>query len=223
MDEVDMSIDSSIAWTAASLLDHLTPPPSRDHHDIKTSAFMRAGQIYQSFETGLHTPETQAESSTNQNESAQNQNAWSMRDYKRRRTSEILNAEPEETYNNLQHTSDVVPGTMNDLEDDLANTSIIEYEQALLHTKTDQSTDIGMDYTSEYGIEATERQLSEQPEILGELDGLRQKENINTIAQPSTQWQRNYSNNPIKLPQASVNEMTVVASVVGEVLMETIK
>ncbi|KAG2186334.1 hypothetical protein INT43_002772 [Umbelopsis isabellina] len=215
--EVDMSIDSSTAWTAAPLLDDLTPPPSRDRHTNK-SAFLRAGQIYQSFEIGLHTPETQAESFTNQDEGA-----GSMRDYKRRRTSEILKAKSVNAYNKLQPTSELVPGTMDDLEDELANTSIIEDEQALSHANTDRLTDVGMDYTSEFGNEAIEKEFTDQPDILGELDSLRQKENINTIAQPSTQWRSNHIKEPSKLPQASVNEMTVVASVVGEVLMETIK
>ncbi|KAJ2956207.1 hypothetical protein NQZ79_g7924 [Umbelopsis isabellina] len=215
--EEDMSIDTSVIWTAAPLLDHLTPPPSRDRHDIKKSAFWRAGQIYQSFETGLHTPDTQIESSANQNEGV-----WIMRDYKRRRTSEIIEGESVNAYNDVQPTSDIIPGTMDDLEDELANTSIIEDEQTLSHAIKDRLVDVGMQCTSEYGNE-TEREFSEQPEILKELDSLRQKENLNSIAQPNTQWDSKHRKEAIKVPQTSVNEMTVVASVVGEVLMETIR
>ncbi|CAM0135250.1 unnamed protein product [Umbelopsis sp. WA50703] len=216
--EMDMSIDSSDNWTATPLLDHLTPPPSQDRQDFKKSAFLRAGQIYQSFETGLHTPETPAISSTNQNAAK-----WNIRDFKRRRTSELIEGESLKSYHDMQPTSEFVLGTMDELEDDLANTSIIADEQPLAQTISDQLTDCGMEHNSEYGNESVERDLSPQPKILGELDNLMQKKNINTIAQPGSQWDNKHRIESVKIPQASVNEMTVVASVVGEVLMETIK
>lgn len=220
--EVDMSTTSSSIWTTTGILDHLTPPPSRDRGSSNKLAFTRAAKVYESFQIGMETPETPAElilENTTTN--------WNLRDIKRRRTSlensEVINeppasassmamqsATPEDTMGVIQGVQDdASPESINNLEDELANTSLIEDDQPDLSMALEEP-EHNLCPSSVFGVP------EQQPQEGVKHTKGKSEEPLRRVGRPAYK-------SAAKQHAPTVNEMTVVASIVGEVLMESIK
>lgn len=234
--ELDMSTSSSSLWTAPPLLDHLTPPPSRDRGPSQKSAFARAAEVYESFQIGLETPETPSGLSLEHT-----MGDWSVRDFKRQRTrlendeamSQVLatsnstTAEdtPLEDMDIQQLGSDASPESIHELEDELANTSLIEEEQLDLSMEQELDQELNLELQLELDQDQYEDQSMRQSSVFSVPEQPLRVELERTIAKPVRRPGRpklEHTKASRGRPPA-VNEMTVVASAVGEVLMETMK
>jgi hypothetical protein len=235
--EVDMSTSSSSPWTAHPLLDHLTPPPSRDRGPSQKSAFARAAEVYESFHMGLETPETPSGLSLEHT-----MGDWSVRDFKRQRTrlendeamSQVLatsssttaEATPLEDMDIQQLRSDASPQSIHELEDELANTSLVEEEQLNLLMEQELDQELNLEQELELDQDQYEDQSMRQSSVFSVPEQSLRVELEHTIAKPV---RRRPGRPKLEHTKASrgrapaVNEMTVVASAVGEVLMETMK
>jgi hypothetical protein len=224
--EVDMSISSSIVRNTASTVGDLTPPPSLDRARSQKSAFVRAGEIYESFQIGMETPETPAHllmrptmTSTDTQQS------------KRRRMSmsslQSMGEPPITADLNLAENSVSTmlpiqgnegtdePENMNELEDDLANTSLIEDTQTgntMQHDHIPTRPEASLSAHGKAQVETVHGNTNENTHV---------DVNLPSFSQPATR--REYTRSTARDEPPAVNEMTVVASVVGEVLMETLK
>jgi hypothetical protein len=221
-DEVDMSISSSSVRNTAPTVGDLTPPPSLDRGRSQKSAFVRAGEIYESFQIGMETPETPADLPIRPP-----MTSTDTQIFKRRKTSmsslRSLGEPPITTSLNLAESDKPTalsipenegtdePESMFELEDDLANTSLIEDTQIDDTMEQDHITVI------------SETSLTTQGAVQGQTvhDNTNVKVDLQTFSQPVTR--RDYTRSTARDEPPAVNEMTVVASVVGEVLMETLK
>ncbi|KAI9287074.1 hypothetical protein BC943DRAFT_221734 [Umbelopsis sp. AD052] len=213
--EVDMSI--SLSRNNVSSVGDLTPPPSLDRDRSQKSAFVRAGEIYESFQIGMETPVTPADLPIRPT-------STDTPKFKRRRmsTTSILSMGEPPSMNLADNNASTVLSSegnedtgesesMNELEDDLANTSLIE------DTQTGNS--MQLDHIP------TELETSVLEQETGQIEAVHESTKANTslpsFSQPVTR--RDYTRSSARDEPPAVNEMTVVASVVGEVLLETLK
>jgi len=170
----------------------------------------------------METPETPAElilENTTTN--------WNLRDIKRRRTSlensEVINeppasassmamqsATPEDTMGVIQGVQDdASPESINNLEDELANTSLIEDDQPDLSMALEEP-EHNLCPSSVFGVP------EQQPQEGVKHTKGKSEEPLRRVGRPAYK-------SAAKQHAPTVNEMTVVASIVGEVLMESIK
>lgn len=220
--EVDMSISSSSVRNTAPTVGDLTPPPSLDRGRSQKSAFVRAGEIYESFQIGMETPETPADLPIRPPMTSTDTHL-----FKRRRTSMsslrslgessiTTDSKIEEnvrpaTLSILENEGNGEPESMIELEDDLANTSLIE------ETQNDDAME------QDHITAVPEASLSTQGAVQDQTahEKTNAKVDLQAFSQPVTR--RDYTRSTARDEPPAVNEMTVVASVVGEVLMETLK
>ncbi|KAI8581868.1 hypothetical protein K450DRAFT_298233 [Umbelopsis ramanniana AG] len=220
--EMDMSLTSS--RNNASSVGDLTPPPSLDRGQSQKSAFVRAGEIYESFQIGMETPETPADlpirpivtSTDTQKFKRRKMSMSNLQSISEPPITPSLNLADDNVSTMLSSQGNEgtgEPESMNELEDDLANTSLIEDTQPGKIMQLDHITT---------GPEASlPAQETGQIETVHESTSASINVDRPSFSQPITR--RNYTRSTARDEPPAVNEMTVVASVVGEVLLETMK